>query len=128
VTTAARKPGVYLADDDPDMRALLRLTLRSAGYEVVGEGGNGETVLEDCRQLRPQILLLDINMPGLGGLEVLDQVRKDLPGAKVIMISADPTLGRVTDALRKGAHGFVVKPFNAAKLLDDIGQALARAG
>lgn len=123
----ARKHTVYLADDDADMRALLRLILRSDGYDVVGEGGSGDTVIADCRKLRPQVLLLDINMPGLDGLEVLDRIRKDHPATKVIMISADPTLDRVTDALKKGAHGFVVKPFNAAKLLDDITQALGTA-
>lgn len=89
------------------MRALLRLTLRGDGYDIVGEGGSGSAVLEECRRLNLQVPLLHIDMPGMDGLEVLDEVRKDLPAAKVVMSSAAPTLDRVTDALKKSAHGFM---------------------
>jgi len=124
----ARKQSVFIADDDADMRALLRLILRADGYDVIGEAGSGDRVLEACLQARPQVLLLDINMPGLDGIEVLEKARAGLPRTRIIMISAGPTLDRVTDALRKGADGFIVKPFNAAKLLDDIRDVPDRQG
>jgi two-component system, chemotaxis family, chemotaxis protein CheY len=117
---------VFIADDDTMMRSLLRLMLRQDGYDVVGEAATGDRVVEECEQARPEVLLLDINMPGADGLQVLEKIRAAQPGVRVIMISADATLERVTQALEKGACGFIVKPFNAAKVLDDIALALKR--
>ena len=121
----ARRQSVFIADDDMMMRSLLRLMLREGGYDVVGEAAAGDRVVEDCAQARPEVLLLDINMPGADGLQVLEKIRAAQPAVRVIMISADATLERVTQALEKGASGFIVKPFNAAKVLDDIAVALS---
>lgn len=120
------KQRVFIADDDMMMRSLLRLLLREDGYNVVGEAASGVDVLEECRRARPEVLLLDINMPGRDGMQVLEKVRTELPGLKVIMISAEATLERVTKVLEKGASGFIVKPFNAGKVLNDIAAALAK--
>jgi two-component system chemotaxis response regulator CheY len=122
------KQGVFIADDDMMIRSLLRLILREDGYNVVGEAATGEGIVDNCKHARPEVLLLDINMPGADGLQVLEKIRVAQPEVKVIMISADATLERVTEALQKGASGFIVKPFNAAKVLDDISNALRKSG
>lgn len=122
------KPRVFIADDDMMIRSLLRLILREDGYNVVGEAATGEGIVDDCKHAHPEVLLLDINMPGADGLQVLEKIRMAQPEVKVIMISADATLERVTEALQKGASGFIVKPFNAAKVLDDISNALRKSG
>ena len=122
------KPRVFIADDDMMIRSLLRLILREDGYNVVGEAATGEGIVDDCKHAHPEVLLLDINMPGADGLQVLEKIRVAQPEVKVIMISADATLERVTEALQKGAGGFIVKPFNAAKVLDDISNALRKSG
>ena len=122
------KPRVFIADDDMMIRSLLRLILREDGYNVVGEAATGEGIVDDCKHAHPEVLLLDINMPGADGLQVLEKIRVAQPEVKVIMISADATLERVTEALQKGASGFIVKPFNAAKVLDDISNALRKSG
>jgi DNA-binding NtrC family response regulator len=120
----ANKPTVFIADDDATTRSLLRLMLRADGYDVIGETGNGDKALEACERMRPEVLLLDINMPGMDGLKVLEKIRQSQPGMKVVMISGDATLESVQGALAKGASGFVVKPFNTSTVLRDIEAAL----
>ncbi|HVY04339.1 MAG TPA: response regulator transcription factor [Burkholderiales bacterium] len=122
------KQRVFVADDDVMIRSLLRLLLREDGYNVVGEAAAGDQVVEECKRTRPEVLLLDINMPGADGLQVLEKIRVELPALRVIMISGEPTLDRVTQALEKGAGGFIVKPFNAGKVLGDIETALRKGG
>lgn len=113
-------PTVLIVDDDSLLREALKAILRSGDYKVVGEASNGEAALALCRKLRPGLVLLDINMPGMDGLEVLQGIKADSPKTKVIMISAEATHERVKDAILKGAVGFVVKPINAGRVLDDI--------
>jgi two-component system chemotaxis response regulator CheY len=122
----ARKRTVLIADDEPTIRFALRLMLRANDYDVIGEAGSGDKALEGCRQLKPELLLLDINMPGLDGLQVLDKLRQSQPNIRVIIISGDSTLDRVEQSLAKGASGFIVKPFNAEKVLSDIAAALPK--
>lgn len=118
------KPRVLIVDDDGHIRAFLRLMLREDGYEVVGEASTGEKLAELCGTTRAEVLLLDINMPGVDGLQALASVREAHPDVRIIMISAEATLDRVKEATSKGASGFIVKPFNANKVLQDISASL----
>ncbi len=122
------KPSILLVDDDSMLRDTLKIILRGDDYEIAGEASNGEAALAACRQYRPGVVLLDINMPGMGGLEVLHAIRKDYPATKVIMVSAEATLDRVQEAIAGGAVGFIVKPFNAGRVLDDVNEALEKEG
>jgi two-component system chemotaxis response regulator CheY len=126
-TIPTRKQTVFIADDDAMIRSLLRLMLRADGYDVIGEAGAGDKAADECKRLKPEVLLLDINMPGLDGLQVLDAVHQAVPNTRVIMISGDATLDRVQQSLAKGASGFIVKPFNTEKVLHDIASALKKA-
>lgn len=115
---------ILVADDDSMLRELLKAMLRSDGHTVVGEAGNGEQALSMTAELAPEVLLLDIHMPKMDGLACLDALKEKHPNTTVIMISGDASLPSVKDALHKGARGFIVKPFNAAKVLDTIQRCL----
>ena len=115
-----KRTSVVIADDDPYLRGLLRLLLRSDEYDVVGEAADGEAALELCKRLRPAVVLLDINMPSKDGLAVLDELNTTKYAGKVVMISAEATLDKVKLAVQKGAAGFIVKPFNSGTVLDEL--------
>jgi YesN/AraC family two-component response regulator len=118
---------VVIADDDTLIRDMLRLVLRDSEYEVVGEAANGFAALELCEKLEPDIILLDINMPGVDGLGVLDLIKHRPTRCQFIMISADATMEKVKRAMENGAAGFIVKPLRPGKVLDEINYSLRQA-
>lgn len=111
---------VVLADDEMMMRQVLKAILKSGKFEVVGEAVNGNDVLPKCQQHKPDILCLDINMPGKSGIEALQEVRDHFPSLRVIMISGDTSSDTVKEAIALGAQGFIVKPFNATQVLSRL--------
>jgi two-component system chemotaxis response regulator CheY len=111
---------ILVVDDDHIMCELLKSILRREGYDVVGEAHNGEEALEQCAKLDPHVVCLDINMPKMGGLEALHALKVEHPKVVVIMVSAEATIDVVREAMSKGACGFIVKPYNAAKILDTL--------
>jgi len=117
---SAKNYSVLVVDDDHLMREMLKAILRSEEYQVVGEASNGEDAVDLCARLKPRLVLLDIQMPKMDGLQVLEAIRQAQPKTKIIMVSAEATMDKVSEAIRKGAVGFVVKPFNAASVLDKV--------
>jgi len=115
---------VVIADDDAITRLLLGTLLRQNDFEVVGEATNGLDALELCNSLEPDVLLLDINMPQMGGFEVLKSIRSAYPDLAVIMISSDATLNNVEEACTYGINEFIVKPFNAARVIEAIARSM----
>jgi DNA-binding NarL/FixJ family response regulator len=108
---------VLLADDHALVRAGIRALLESfAGVTVVAEAGSGSDVVELARTHRPDIVLLDISMPGLGGLEVSIQLRRELPEVRVVMLSMHANEEYVLQALRAGAAGYMLKDSATAEL------------
>ncbi len=103
---------VVLADDSAFMRALVGRALTDGGFDVVGRAVDGAGALELCRELRPDVLTLDLAMPGLGGLDVLARLGTDAPSVPVVVVSAfSPADGaRAVDALTAGAFDLVAKP------------------
>lgn len=124
----AEKEGVHrilIAEDNQVVREVLRGVIRhDARLRVVGEAANGDAALELVESLKPDVVCLDILMPGLDGLAVLKVIREQHPDTKVILVTGQSTSEVVTEALKLGASGFVVKPFNADKLLRAIYNAL----
>jgi two-component system chemotaxis response regulator CheY len=114
------KPKVMVVDDDRMTMEMLKYILRSEDYLVVGQASNGADAVIQCVELKPDILLLDINMPKMDGIQALEEIRKANPEVMVLMVSADSTMDKVNEALQKGAAGFVVKPIKPASLLDKI--------
>ena len=115
---------VVIADDDSTTRHALRLLLHEYGFQVVAEAGDGERAVELCETHKPDIAFLDINMPRLDGHQAAERIRERVPQAGMIMISAVPTLGNVQKALQVGISGFVVKPFNAVKVVEAIADCM----
>jgi two-component system chemotaxis response regulator CheY len=116
----SKKPSVLVADDDRSMRELLKVILSSEDYPIAGEVSNGVDAVMKCVELKPDIVLLDINMPKMDGIQALEEIRKARPSAMVLMVSGDVRIDRVKEALAKGAAGFIVKPLKPASVLDRI--------
>lgn len=120
------KKKVMIADDDSILRELLKGILRTAGHTVVGEASNGEQAIAMVEKTSPDVLCLDIHMPKMDGMQCLEALKASMPQLTIIMISGEATLPVVQEALSKGAGGFIVKPFNAAKVLDTIQRVCAK--
>ena len=116
---------VLIVDDEPQIRRVLRTTLTSHGYAVV-EAKSGDDALERLRSEHPDLILLDVNMPGLSGLETCREIRRtsEVP---IIMLTVRNAEQDKVQALDAGADDYVVKPFGAEELMARIRAALRRA-
>lgn len=123
---AERTPrDIFLVDDDDIMRQVLRMALREGGHRVVGEAGHAQRAHEAIRLHPPALVFLDIVLPGVSGLSLLETLHADYPELRLIMISSEATRDRVREALDKGAAGFVVKPFTVEAVLNAVERAFA---
>lgn len=115
---------ILVADDAIFMRAMLKDILTKANMEVVGEAGNGKEALNLYKQLKPDLVTLDITMPECDGLAGLKSIMEYDPNAVCIMCSAMGQQGMVLEAIKSGAKDFVVKPFQPERVVDSICNAL----
>lgn len=116
---------VMVVDDDRLMREVLKAILRDEGYTLAGEAPSGESALSQCDRLLPDVVCLDVNMPGMTGLEVLKALRKKHPDTRVVMITGDASMGTVRDAVGLGAVGYIIKPFKAGRVADSLRACLS---
>jgi len=121
--TQDKHPKVLLVDDNDLMRTLLRGILRNEHYQIIGEARNGALALEFVGREKPDIVCLDVMMPEMDGLEALQNIKAAHPEIIVVMITGNPSVENVHESIQGGADGFIVKPFNAAKVLDTLRQA-----
>ena len=115
---------VLIVDDEPQIRRVLRSTLAARGYEVQ-DAPTGEDALESLRQSRFDLVLLDVNMPGMGGLEACREIRAG-SAAAIIMLTVSDSEEHKVAALDAGADDYVTKPFGMPELLARIRAALRR--
>jgi|SRR5579883_2366085 len=115
---------ILVVDDAAFMRKVITDTLTAAGHQIAGEAANGDQAVQLYRELRPDLVTLDITMPDKDGLTALTEIRSYDPAAKVIMCSALGQEPKVIAAVKAGAHDFLVKPINRDKLLETITRIL----
>ena len=113
---------ILIVDDSRTSRKFLRHVLEADHHEIVDEAENGVEAIQKYKELRPDIVTMDITMPEMNGLEALIAIRKADPGAKVIMVSALGQESMVRDAVMAGAKGFVVKPFKEETITAALAQ------
>lgn len=111
------EPIILIVDDALFMRRLMKNTLVKAGFNNIIEAANGKEALAMYKEYEPSLVLLDITMPGMTGMEVLDQLLESNAGAKIIMCSAVGQEVMITRAIRKGALDYIVKPFKEEQLI-----------
>ncbi len=117
---------ILLADDHPVVRQGLRLLLEAEpDFRVIGETGDGLEVPGLVAALQPDVLVLDLMLPGLGGLEVTRRVHQETPGTRVVILSMHANVAYVAEALEGGAAAYVLKRSTAAELAGAIRAALA---
>ena len=116
---------ILIADDALFMRMMLKKVLTSGGHTVIGEAENGRRAIELYASLHPDLVVMDITMPDVDGLQALVEITRADPDAHIIMCTALGQQDKVRLALTSGARDYVVKPFDANKLLDTVKRVLA---
>lgn len=111
---------ILIVDDNDMTRETLRVILRHDTYNVVGEATDGSIALEMATRLKPDIILLDVVMPKVSGLEALRSIRVVLPDVMILMVTANKDQETVSEAVQAGISGYIIKPFNAKKVLDTV--------
>ena len=111
---------VLIVDDAAFMRISIKNMLTKNGYEVVGEAENGLIGVEMYKELKPDIVTMDITMPEMSGLDALKEIIKLDPQAKIVMVSAMGQEAMVREAIVSGAKGFIVKPFKEEGIIAAI--------
>lgn len=109
---------VLITDDAAFMRMMLKDILSKNGHEVVGEASNGIEMLQKYEETKPDVVTLDITMPDMDGLTAIKELKKKYPDANVVMCSAMGQQSMVIDAIQSGAKDFIVKPFQAERVVE----------
>jgi DNA-binding NarL/FixJ family response regulator len=116
---------IVIADDHPLYRGALRgLLEQHPDFEVVGEGQDGVEALELCRRLRPEVVLMDVRMPKMDGLEATRAIKRELPSTIVLINTAIEEPNHLSEALRAGVSGYVLKTSSGSEITDAIRKAL----
>jgi two-component system chemotaxis response regulator CheY len=115
---------VLVCDDAIFMRTMISDILTGAGYEVVGEAESGLQAIERYRDLKPDLVTMDIVMPDMGGIDAVREIVREDPGAKILMCSAMGQQALVVEAVQAGAKDFVVKPFQPSRVLEAVQRVL----
>lgn len=115
---------VLVCDDAVFMRTMISDILTQAGLEVVGEADSGTQAVEKYRQLRPDLVTMDIIMPEMGGIDAVKAITEFDPEARVLMCSAMGQQALVAEAIQAGAKDFVVKPFQPSRVLEAVQRVL----
>lgn len=115
---------ILIVDDAVFMRKMLANICTSNGYTICGEAENGTQAIEKYKELKPDLVTLDITMPDMNGIEALKQIISHDPHAKCIMCSAMGQKAMVMESIKAGAKDFIVKPFQDSTVIDTINRVL----
>mgnify|MGYP002512304802 CR=1 FL=1 len=111
---------ILICDDAAFMRMMIKNVLAKGGYNVVGEAENGAKAVEKYKELSPDLVLMDITMPEMDGIQALKEIKAIDGGAKVIMCSAMGQQAMVVESIQAGAKDFIVKPFQEDRVLEAV--------
>lgn len=117
---------ILIADDSTVMRRSLSLILTKGGHTIVGQAINGDQAFSLYSQYKPDLVTMDITMPGMDGIESLQKILKNYPQAKIIMISALDQKKMILEAIECGAKHYLVKPFKDDKVLATVNEVLSK--
>ena len=122
---AAEQEKTLVVDDEPGVRNVLQRVLAQAGYDVVASG-DGTQALYQISQGEADIVLLDINMPGISGMEMLAKITADYPDVCVIMVTAVADIQVAVEALKMGAYDYITKPFSREEVVQKVQKAIGK--
>ena len=117
---------ILVVDDAMFMRRMVSQLVESFGHEIVGEAGNGQEALEHYRNLTPDLVMMDITMPEVDGIEGVILIRNEFPDARIIICSAMGQQEMVVRAIQAGAKDFIVKPFQPDRVKSAIDRVLSK--
>ncbi|AQS59799.1 response regulator [Desulforamulus ferrireducens] len=117
---------ILIVDDAAFMRMMIKNILTKNGYEVVGEAENGAVAVQLYKELKPDLVTMDITMPEMDGIQGVKAIRGVDPNANIIMCSAMGQQSMVMEAIQAGAKDFIVKPFQQDRILQAIERVLSR--
>ena len=115
---------ILISDDAAFMRMMIKDILTKNGYNVIGEAENGARAVEKYNELKPDLVLMDITMPEMDGIQALKKIKENDPSALVIMCSAMGQQAMVIESIQAGAKDFIVKPFQADRVLEAVKKAI----
>ncbi|MDR3207742.1 MAG: response regulator [Oscillospiraceae bacterium] len=116
---------VLIVDDAAFMRMMVKEVLTKNGFDVVGEAENGAVAVDKYKELSPDLVIMDITMPELNGIEALKKIKALDETAKIVMCSAMGQQAMVIEAIQAGAKDFIVKPFQADRVCEAVRKVLA---
>ncbi|MDH4199736.1 MAG: response regulator [Spirochaetia bacterium] len=117
---------VLIVDDSGYMRQVIRKYLEPKGFIIIGEAQDGWEAIQLCDKLRPDVITMDISMKKLGGIEATKKIKAIDPKVKVIMVSALGEARFIKEAIKSGAHDFIIKPFAEERLVGAITNAVLK--
>ncbi len=115
---------VLIVDDLSFMRSVIADMLKGAGFSIAGEAVDGIDAVVKFRTLRPDIVILDITMPGMDGLEALEKIKQIDPVSRVVMCSSMSDQDNIIKAIQLGASDFIVKPFKKSRMISAVKKVL----
>jgi two-component system chemotaxis response regulator CheY len=115
---------ILVVDDTAFMRMMIKNVVQKHGYQVIGEAGDGEEAIAKYKELRPDLVTMDITMPKLDGISAIKAIMEFDPNAKIIVCSAMGQKAMVIEALKSGAKDFLVKPFEADRVIEALQKAV----
>ncbi len=117
---------ILVVDDAMFMRRMLTDILEKGGHNVCGEASTGKEAVERYKELKPDLVTMDIIMPDMSGIEAVKEIKKIDPKAKILMVSAMGQQALVLEAVQAGAIDYVVKPFQPSRVLESIERILRK--
>ena len=111
---------ILICDDAAFMRMMIKDILTKNGYNIAGEAENGAKAVEKYAELKPDLVLMDITMPEMDGIQALKKIRESDPNAAIIMSSAMGQQAMVIESIQSGAKDFIVKPFQADRVIEAV--------